>query len=755
MSTAAEHHGLPDEGYDLVQAQYEASGTIYGSNDPAEILDAFLSFAGSRFSAGHLALVEPSQTTVTIIAQADADGVRAAQEQRNLEQYPAFDTLSAVEVLNIEDVATDSFLTDAERARLTKDQIRSLVIVPMVVGQRLIGLVEFTHPEIIRLSSAHLRALRSLADQAAVVYENQSLLRNTEATLEEVRALYDINRALLGAQDIATVLRLLRDHLTPTAATLLYMGFERTPDQREFWSLRHRIDGATETTPYTNVDLPPTLTSARDGDPNESVTFREPLDPGSTDPLDQLMREQGVASYAAFLLGEDGSVEEIIALGFSEPVTFDSRSRRLYLAVADQTAIVLQNQKLLRSTEANTAQLTRQVRVLQAVNRLATGLGTFKDETSLLEFTIHQMTTSLDADHGGLMLFDPEINFGTVVAEFPDHGTSGLRLDMRGNRLLEPLKADPTKPFIVYDVEYDERVTPETLEVFRSIGIKSLMMVPITLDGRLVGSIGLDLYTRERQFTPEMIEMGQTMAAQLAAGLLNLRLLSDAQRRAEQLQRIATFSQSLQAALDPAAILESMLTVSAQMLPVERMQIALYDETARVLHVAAHSEGGKVEVNLASGTEIPLADTLEGDVWDSGQMLYINDMENSPHRARTSETSAASLLIAPFRLRGRVAGLIRITGSEQQAFSETDVALFQQMLTQFAVTMQNSEAYAQSQRAAQNQALVNDITAQLQRNSDIQQMLEISLQELGKALGARRARVRLSPSTDGSMNGAG
>src|SRR5690606_15167854 len=189
MTNTAEHRGLPDEGFDLVQAQYEASSTIYGSNDPAEIMEAFVSFVGTGFTNGHLALVETDPTMVRIIAEADANGVRSTRQYQRLDEYPAYDTLPAIEVLTVEDISTDIFLTDSERERLASQNIRSMMIAPLVVGQRLIGILAFWQSEPATLPSAHLRALRSLADQAAVVFENQALLRSTETSLEEVRAL--------------------------------------------------------------------------------------------------------------------------------------------------------------------------------------------------------------------------------------------------------------------------------------------------------------------------------------------------------------------------------------------------------------------------------------------------------------------------------------------------------------------------------------------------------------------------------------
>lgn len=751
MSKATEHRGLPDDDSNLVQAQYEASGTIYGSSEPSEILAAFMSFAGDKFSAGHLGLVESDLAILNIIAEADANGVRTVQYSRRLDHYPAYETLSAVEVLNVEDVDRDGFLTDNERIWLNEQHIHALLIVPLVVGQRLIGMVVLSHPEPASLSSARIRALRSLADQAAVVYENQSLLRSTESTLEEVRSLYDINREMLSAQNIPDVLRVLRQHIAPESVLLLHLRFEPDPVGKGHWVLRHSLTPYAEETLYTVLDLPAEV----QGMGAESVIFVQDISSEDTNPLFAMLREWSAAeSYAILAFRGTSQIEDLIITVFNQRTEFDSRLRRLYVAVADQVSIVLENQRLLRDTQGNAFQLARQVRLLQAVNRLATGVSLFNDEKSLLDFAIKEMTVSLDADHGGLMLFDPEINYGTVTSEHPSAGTEGVRLEMRGNALFDALKEDPTRPFIVYDVEHDPRVPPVTLEVFRSIGIKSMMMVPVMMEGKLIASAGLDLYTQERQFTPEMIEIGQTMSAQLASGLLNIRLLVDAQRRAEQLERITNFTQSVEVTLDREAILRLMLNESGHMLPLHYMSIALYDLQQQELRMAALQDGDTIVITDENGEILSLDDTLAGDAWKSAQTLFIGDLEEAP-RPHGMTPNIRSLLIAPIWSRGRIVGMIQVGSERLYAYGDTDVALFQQMITQFAIALDNSQTYAQSQRAAKNQALVSNITAQFQRNSDIQSMMQTTLEELGKALGARRARVRLAAQTDDTMNGAG
>jgi GAF domain-containing protein len=108
-------------------------------------------------------------------------------------------------------------------------------------------------------------------------------------------------------------------------------------------------------------------------------------------------------------------------------------------------------------------------------------------------------------------------------------------------------------------------------------------------------------------------------------------------------------------------------------------------------------------------------------------------------------------MIAPLVSRGRILGVVSVGCIKPNIYSETDVAVFRQMVNQLAVAIENAEAFAQSQRVAKNESLVNDISTQLQRQLDIHSMLDVTVNELGRALGARRARIRLgSGQADGN-----
>lgn len=103
-----------------------------------------------------------------------------------------------------------------------------------------------------------------------------------------------------------------------------------------------------------------------------------------------------------------------------------------------------------------------------------------------------------------------------------------------------------------------------------------------------------------------------------------------------------------------------------------------------------------------------------------------------------------SVMVAPIRSRGRLLGTVTVACLLPYSYSVTDQPIFQQMINGLAVAIENAEAYTQSQRAARNEALINEIATHFQQHTAVEDMLQIAISELGQALGARRARIRLS-----------
>lgn len=565
----------------LIDEQYAATGTIYGTSDPAEMLGAILSFAAVPFTYADLSLLRDAtaaltdSTVVDVVAEAvSGQAARSARGLRRLADYPAYDTLAAVELLHVESVSADAFLNDDERERLKARGVASLIVLPLVARQLLIGLITIEQIAHSPIEADRLRALRRLADQAAVVLQNQSLL----------------NAARTNAETLST-----------------------------------------------------------------------------------------------------------------------------------------------------------RVAALETLNRLSIELGRFVDEQELLDYATRTIAQSLRVDHAGLVTLDPDRQAGSVTSEWPLSGTIGTRMDFRSNELFDLMMNNLPEPFVLNRALESPLVTDETKTIFRGLGIQSLILLPIMIRDEIYASLGLDFFDPQRAISDDDVSLARTIVGQVSVALQNVRLLRDTRRRADQLQRIANFGRSVSATLELPNIYRIMLTEAAQMLTVDRMQIAMFDPIDGGLRFVGRFEDDKPTVRIDAPVDLAAGSSTAGEVWKQQRFIYHPDTLELRGTRSSHDIGLRSIMGAPIRLRGRTVGSIVIGCFRPHTYGETDGVLFQQIVNQFAIALENAEAYAQSQRIAKTEALVSEIGVQFQRAGDLRRMSEIALRELSTALGATQARIRLNP----------
>jgi GAF domain-containing protein len=409
--------------------------------------------------------------------------------------------------------------------------------------------------------------------------------------------------------------------------------------------------------------------------------------------------------------------------------------------VSAQINASLQNIRLLSSVRQGALQLNEQIGTLRQLQQLAADISAASDEKILLDKSVQDLQELLKADHCAVVLLNPDQMTGTVVSEYPAAGALGIQFSVVQNPLYKFIHNDDKQPVVINDVAHDVLLDDGTRGFLQGIGTQAVMILPLIVQHQVIGSIGVDIFTPERSFTTRMMELAQTVSSQIAIALQNLRLVQEAERRAEQLQHITAFSQSAQTILDIDATLRYMLIESSHMLPQNQISISLYDYSMQELRIVAQRVDGQTQLTPSGGEPIPITGQV-GRVWNTGELLYIPDLRAIAHDMDPG-VSLRSWLLLPVLARGRVTGLVSVGSDQPYAYSESDVNLFSQMVTQFSIVLENTESYRQSQRVARNESLVNDISSQLQRQLDIESMLNITATELGKALGARRARIRL------------
>ncbi|MCA9914569.1 MAG: GAF domain-containing protein, partial [Anaerolineae bacterium] len=419
-----------------------------------------------------------------------------------------------------------------------------------------------------------------------------------------------------------------------------------------------------------------------------------------------------------------------------------------FRAVADQISIVLQNHRLLRESQVSATQLSGRVETLQTLNSIFSAANTSQDEKSLLDMIVTSLTDLLKIDHAAIMLLDPTAVTGTVVSEYPDHGAVGVQFNMLTNPLHLVMKENDFRPVVIDDVTTYPGFDEESRETLSGLGVRSMLLIAIIIQGKVVGSVGLDIYAHRRRFTADMVNIAQTVVLQAGTSLQNLRLLQDTKRRAEQLEHITEFSQVTQVVLDVNAILNHALQASTGIMFYDNLRIALYDAETAKLRVVASRVNDQIEVHLTGGEQIPISGHL-ATVWETRSALHIPDLYAYPRESQVDPRSR-DWMVVPMIIQGRITGMVSVGSTQSHQYSQTDVTVFQQFVNQLAGAIESAQAYNQSLRQAENESLINEISTNLQRQPDIQGMLDVTVQELGKALGARQARIRLTADEPGN-----
>jgi GAF domain-containing protein len=734
----------------FVHAQFETTSAIYHADNPVQMLQAiyhFATFSNSNFNRAEMVFLEDpadedGDTVLRVVAEVRAGEARAATYTISASDLVGIDEhhLTVPKPVIVFDVAQDKMVSATDRKRLLEKNVAAMLILPLLTsGQRLLGMIHITGSHPVEIALDRMRALNTLVEQVAVVLENRDLLRQTESSLQEARTLYNTNRDLLEAQDAMGVLTALQRHLAPDTLSISLFRVNWNESATEIDSVV--LEGF----------LSDTVKQTDQADLNAMVTQGEKIE--LIDDIEALLKtrpelayfsDQGARSLAIFPIQEEGRLLSQVNIAYRSERTFDTRTRRLFDAIRDQVTVVLQNQQLLRDTRTFAANLSNQVRVLQTLNQLAATLSATQDEQTLMDTTCEALHTALRGDHISLALLNLDGQSSKVVSEYPKRGAVGTGISAE-NPIQTRLREAHRSITIT-----NQTAEPDQLQAARglvgNLGMNALLLLPL-LDTRAgyIGSISMGVEREGYTFTEDQIDIARTITSQIAVSLQNIRLLQSTQHQATQLEQIATFSRAVQQTLDVAELLEIGLTNIGRIISADHMSVLINDTlTNRLRMVAWKEDTDEVQVNMQGGPVVDLEGTTAGRVWESKQSIFITDLQAEKDLTFTHRDDVRTVMASPIRTRGVIIGIIELGHTRPDAYQTMDNTVFRQIVNQLAVAIENAESYAQSQRLAKSKALVNEISSQLQRQTEIDRLLGVTMHELGKALGARRARIRLS-----------
>jgi GAF domain-containing protein len=174
--------------------------------------------------------------------------------------------------------------------------------------------------------------------------------------------------------------------------------------------------------------------------------------------------------------------------------------------------------------------------------------------------------------------------------------------------------------------------------------------------------------------------------------------------------------------------------------------IYLLNEAGETLELTAGAgEIGRQMV--AEGRHIPLDSekSLVARAARSREGFFVNDVHADPDfLPHPLLPDTAAELAVPMIVGDKVVGVLDAQADTKDRFTVDDIRIQTTLASQVSVAVQNARTFAQAQKQAEREAMLNIISQKIQSATTVEAVLQIAARELGHALGAPMTIAQLS-----------
>ena len=355
----------------------------------------------------------------------------------------------------------------------------------------------------------------------------------------------------------------------------------------------------------------------------------------------------------------------------------------------------------------------------------------------MLANVARQLVEMFDVDHSGVLFFGGEDTEGVVLAEYPPQNAVGLKVPLTDYPLNDQLKREQ-KPVAVLDAQNDP-IMGNARPTMRSLGIQSILIVPLIVQSRIVGSFSLDAIGHKRQFTAEEIALCHIIGNQIAVAIDYTRALEAAEENQRQAQTLREVNRVLSESLNLDEILPRILVQLEKVVPADASSVYLMVEDGVQL-VATRGRYSPFSQHQV----IPL-----NQLWGASEIikdkapLLVPFTHQHPHWQRYPDSPLQSWLGVPLLVRGEVVGVLNIDGYSPHQFDEGHIQLVQSFANQAAMAIYNARLYGQAHQRAEMLASVQEIGLSMVASLELEDVLREVTTSILDLLEAGQVRIYL------------
>jgi nitrate/nitrite-specific signal transduction histidine kinase len=219
-------------------------------------------------------------------------------------------------------------------------------------------------------------------------------------------------------------------------------------------------------------------------------------------------------------------------------------------------------------------------------------------------------------------------------------------------------------------------------------------------------------------------------------------------RVSDRTRALATFSKvsRLSSTLDEKQLAAEVVEQIKNAFHYYHVQIYFYDGAGENL-IMTGSTGEVGQILLADGYKIPKAKGPVGRAAESNTAILVGDTSQDPDwPPNPLLPKTRSEAAVPIAVGDQVLGVLDVQHNIANDMTQADVDLLLSIANQVAIAVRYARSYSQVQQQIEREALITSISQKIEETTTVENALQVTVRELGRALGSKEMRIVLSAS---------